>query len=139
MRVVGAAPAGQFTPPPSPAAALSDVQPAFPELKGGFVLYTGGIEPRKNIDRLLEAYARLPEELRGRHQLAVVCRVRADERAKLERRFNDLGIEGRVLLTGYVTDRQLVSLYGAAHLFVFPSLYEGYGFRSRRRSPAAHR
>ena len=98
-----------------------------PEIQDGFLLYTGGIEPRKNIDRLLAAYARLPRELRREHQLVIVCRVLPDEKARLEQTLHGLGIADRVHFTGYVTDDQLVSLYGATTLFVFPSLYEGYG------------
>jgi glycosyltransferase involved in cell wall biosynthesis len=127
LTVVGAAPAARFRPPSSPESALAAVQGSFAEIAAGFVLYTGGIEPRKNIDRLLHAYAGLPEELRSRHQLVIVCRVLPAERAELNTTLHRLGIAERVVLTGHVTDDQLVALYGAAKLFVFPSLYEGYG------------
>jgi glycosyltransferase involved in cell wall biosynthesis len=125
--VVGAAASSRFEPPPSRQAALADVREAMPEVEPGFLLYTGGIEPRKNIDRLLKAYAGLTEELRQRHQLVIVCRVLPEERVRLEETLLGLGVAGRVHFPGYVTDRQLVSLYGSTTLFVFPSLYEGYG------------
>jgi glycosyltransferase involved in cell wall biosynthesis len=127
VTVVGAAPGTRFTRPVSADAAFADVREAFPSLSRGFVLYTGGIEPRKNIDRLLEAYAGLAEELRRRHQLVIVCRVLPDDRARIEEGLQRLGVADRVLFTGYVTDEQLVALYRSAGLFVFPSLYEGYG------------
>ena len=73
--------------------------PRFRSWKGGFVLYTGGIEPAKNIDRLLEAYARLPEELRAGTSSPSCAGCCADERAKLEQAVTTTwGIEGRVLL-----------------------------------------
>jgi glycosyltransferase involved in cell wall biosynthesis len=125
--VVGAAASSRFEPPRSRETALADVREAMPEVEPGFLLYTGGIEPRKNIDRLLKAYAGLAEELQQKHQLVIVCRVLPEERARLEAALDGLGVAGRVHFPGYVTDRQLVSLYGATTLFVFPSLYEGYG------------
>jgi glycosyltransferase involved in cell wall biosynthesis len=125
--VVGAAASSRFEPPPSREAALAEVRGAMPDIEPEFLLYTGGIEPRKNIDRLLAAYAGLAEELKRKHQLVIVCRVLPEERARLEETLRGLGVAGRVHFTGYVTDQQLVSLYGATALFVFPSLYEGYG------------
>ena len=125
--MVGAAAASRFRPPPSREAAFAELGAAMPEIEREFLLYTGGIEPRKNIDRLLVAYAGLADELRQKHQLVIVCRVLPEERARLEETVGDLGVAGRVHFTGYVSDQQLVSLYGATALFVFPSLYEGYG------------
>ena len=92
------------------------------------MLYTGGIEPRKNIVRLLDAYAALPEKTRTRHQLVIVCRVLPEERVELNRRLGNLGVAERVHFPGFVPDEQLILLYQAAELFVFPSIYEGYGF-----------
>jgi glycosyltransferase involved in cell wall biosynthesis len=125
--VVGAAASSRFEPPPSREAALAEVRGAMPDIEPEFLLYTGGIEPRKNIDRLLAAYAGLAEELKRKHQLVIVCHVLPEERARLEETLRGLGVAGRVHFTGYVSDQQLVSLYGATALFVFPSLYEGYG------------
>lgn len=127
LAVVGAAPAARFRPPPDRRAALATARDSFAEIEPGFVLYTGGIEPRKNIDRLLEAYAGLSPELRSGHQLVIVCRVLPEERAAIATTLRRLGIGDRVLLTGHVSDDELVALYGAAELFIFPSLYEGYG------------
>lgn len=125
--VVGAAPAPRFRAPASPEAALAELRERLPAVEPGFVLYTGGIEFRKNIDRLLVAYASLDASLRREHQLVIVCRIGEAERAGLTDRLRALGIADRVFFTGYVSDEDLVRLYGAAHLFVFPSLYEGYG------------
>jgi glycosyltransferase involved in cell wall biosynthesis len=127
VAVVGAGVSDRFRPPADREAALADLRETLPQIEPGFVLYTGGIEPRKNIDRLLEAYAGLPQALRERHQLVVVCRVLPAERAVLERSLRRLGIASRVLFPGFVGDAELLLLYQAAELFVFPSLYEGYG------------
>lgn len=124
---VGAAVSEHFHRPASRDAAFAVVRQALPWIEAGYVFYVGGIEPRKNIDRLLEAYARLPAELRQRHQLVIVCRVHPDERARLERRLRRLGVADTVRFPGYLPDPALVALYQAAALFVFPSIYEGFG------------
>ncbi|MDQ2984763.1 MAG: glycosyltransferase [Actinomycetota bacterium] len=125
--VVGTGVSERFRPPESREAAWSALAGTHGWLEPGYVLFTGGIEPRKNIDRLLEAYAGLPDELRRRHQLVIVCRVLDDERARLDRRLRRLGVRGRVRFPGFVPDEELVRFYQAAELFVFPALYEGFG------------
>ena len=93
-----------------------------------FLLYVGGDEPRKNLDGLIQAYGFLPEALRARHQLVIVCAMRDDRKAALTEYARGLGIDpGQIVFTGYVPDRELVALYRACGLFVFPSLYEGAG------------
>jgi glycosyltransferase involved in cell wall biosynthesis len=54
-------------------------------LKRDFIMYTGGIDYRKNIEGLIEAYALLPARLRGQYQLAVVCSVQEPDRLRLQR------------------------------------------------------
>ena len=125
--VVGAGVSERFHPPASRDAALSALREQMPWLEEGYVLYTGGIEPRKNIDRLLDSYAGLAGELRARHQLVIVCRVQPSERALLDAQLRRLGVTGQVRFPGFVPDEDLVRLYQAAELFVFPALYEGFG------------
>ncbi len=93
-----------------------------------FVLYTAGIDHRKNIEGLIRAYAELPAELRRRHQLAIVCRAEPAERAALAETARRAGLERDDLVcTGYVSDAELCDLYRLCALFVFPSLHEGFG------------
>jgi glycosyltransferase involved in cell wall biosynthesis len=93
-----------------------------------FLMYTGGIEPRKNIEGLIEAYALLPHALRERHQLAIVCEARDVDRKRLEDLSRSQGLrESDVVLTGFVSDQNLIALYSVCTLFVFPSLHEGFG------------
>ncbi|HET7489702.1 MAG TPA: glycosyltransferase [Acidimicrobiales bacterium] len=126
LTVVGGGTAAHFVPPASREAAAATATALVPGLRPPFVLYTGGIEDRKNIDRLLVAWSTLAPEIDRRHQLVIACRVGAPQRADLERRAAELGI-GRFLLTGYVSDPALVALCQSTELFVFPSLYEGFG------------
>jgi glycosyltransferase involved in cell wall biosynthesis len=127
VHVVGAGVADQFRPPESREAAYEAASAALPWLEREYVLYTGGFDYRKNIERLLQAYAVLPRSRRSRHQLVVVCRLTTEQREWLDRQARDLGIHERVSFAGFVGDAELVLLYQATHLFVFPSLYEGFG------------
>jgi glycosyltransferase involved in cell wall biosynthesis len=90
-----------------------------------FILYVGTIEPRKNLSTLLEAYRLLREE--GlEHRLIIVGRKGWLYRDFFQR-LRRLGLEGEVIFPGFVSDEDLPALYSAADLFVFPSLYEGFG------------
>jgi glycosyltransferase involved in cell wall biosynthesis len=89
-----------------------------------FILYVGTIEPRKNLTALLEAF----HHLLATHDLRLVF---VGKKGWLYegffRRLRELGLEDRVIFTGYVPDEDLPAIYSAADLFVFPSLYEGFG------------
>jgi glycosyltransferase involved in cell wall biosynthesis len=93
-----------------------------------FAMYTGGIDPRKNVEGLVEAWARMPAALRESHQLAVVCSVQPDERARIEELARTVNLApGELVLTGFVPEEHLVALYRMCRLFVFPSKHEGFG------------
>lgn len=97
-------------------------------IRRDFIMYTGGIDYRKNIEGLIEAYALLPAAQRRQYQLAVVCSVPGPDRVRLQRLAARLGLASDdLVLTGFVPDDDLVSLYNCAALFVFPSLHEGFG------------
>src|SRR5216110_1104150 len=91
-----------------------------------FILYVGTIEPRKNLPKLIEGFASRRKSGQLRHQL--VC---AGPYGWLSRNVEDLidrlGIEDAVRFTGYVPFEDLAALYSLAEMFVFPSLYEGFG------------
>ncbi|MYM85508.1 glycosyltransferase, partial [Duganella sp. FT50W] len=97
-------------------------------LTRNFIMYTGGIDYRKNIEGLIEAYAALPATLRAGHQLAVVCSIPEHDRLRLQNLASKFQVpKGDLVLTGFVPDDDLVSLYNLTDLFVFPSLQEGFG------------
>ncbi|MDQ4145081.1 MAG: glycosyltransferase family 4 protein [Actinomycetota bacterium] len=126
--VAGAGVSEHFQPPTEPASALRAVEERRPSVGAGYILYTGGADYRKNMDGLLTAYAGLPEDLKARHQLVIVGRLSADEGSNpFRERLEELGISHRVVLLGFVPEDELVLLYQACELFVFPSLYEGFG------------
>ncbi|MET3495557.1 glycosyltransferase [Variovorax boronicumulans] len=93
-----------------------------------FVMYTGGIDHRKNIEGLIRAFALLPPALRSKHQLAIVCSARPEDKDALLALARRQGLaEGDVAVTGFVPEQDLVDLYNLCALFVFPSWHEGFG------------
>lgn len=93
-----------------------------------FILYIGGVEYRKNIERLIAAYAELPTTLRSQYALVIAGKIKNYERDRLLQLQQKYGLStADLILTGPVTDEELVELYNLAALFVFPSLYEGFG------------
>ena len=91
-----------------------------------FILYVGTIEPRKNLPKLIEAFARRRRRGDLTHQLVCVGPygwLSRDIEALLDR----LQVNDSVLFTGYVPFHDLAALYNLAEMFVFPSIYEGFG------------
>ena len=91
----------------------------------GYLLYLGSIETRKNVGGLLQAYARLRQM--GEQRPLVVAGTKRGRAAPVEQTVQQLRLQPHVRFTGYVADEDLPALYSGAELFVFPSLYEGFG------------
>ena len=125
--VVGAGTSERFVPPASRPEAAAAAAARVPGLRPPYVFYIGSYEKRKNLEPLLEAWSRLPEAVRARWQLGLCCPLRPLERNHLLHRAAQLGIAESVCLTGFVDDDTLLLLHQGSDLFVFPSLYEGYG------------
>ena len=96
------------------------------------VLYVGGIDPRKNYPVLIEMFRRAADSLcaRGKPEpkLLMVGPLQEDrEYPRLRRCIAEQGVETSVIMPGYVKDDELLQLYALSRVFVFPSLYEGFG------------
>jgi glycosyltransferase involved in cell wall biosynthesis len=113
---------------PLPAAVCEAVRERL-GLPPAFLLFVGTLEPRKNLVRLLEAFSHLVETTSGEAaQLALVIAGRKgwlyeDIFATLAR----LRLQSRVVFLDFVDDADLPALYNLARLFIYPSLYEGFG------------
>jgi glycosyltransferase involved in cell wall biosynthesis len=92
----------------------------------GYSLYVGTIEPRKNLDVLLDAYALLPPTIRQQWPLVMVG-YKGWRSEQLHARIEAAVKEGWVTYLGFVEADELPLLYAGARVFVFPSLYEGFG------------
>ncbi len=111
---------------PRTQAEVSDVLAAHGLSWRGYLLVVATQEPRKNLERLVQAYAAQPAALRARLPLVVVG-ARGWLDAALARAIEPLERRGEVRRLGFVDDAQLPAIYAAAAGFAFPSLYEGFG------------
>jgi glycosyltransferase involved in cell wall biosynthesis len=94
-------------------------------LPEGYILFVGSVEERKNLRRLLLAYAHL--RTRGETRSLVIVGICGRKSVTIVETLEALDLEQHAILTGYVPDDVLPALYSGADLFVFPSLYEGFG------------
>jgi glycosyltransferase involved in cell wall biosynthesis len=91
-----------------------------------FILFVGTIEPRKNITMLIEAFANLPTCQLANLKL-VIGGAKGWFYQDVFARVEELGLEEEVIFPGYIPVSELPLWYNAAELFVYPSLYEGFG------------
>lgn len=93
-----------------------------------FLLSVGAADARKNLSRLLQSFAILPSELRAKYQLLLTGKIAPDDLEHLRHCARQAGLkEEELLFAGYVSEEELQQLYSLCHLFVFPSLHEGFG------------
>ncbi len=88
------------------------------------LMYVGNLKPHKNLERLLEAYSQT--KCKEDTRLILVGKAFANYK-ELDEKEKILKLENNVIHTGMVSQEELVDLYNLADLFVFPSLYEGFG------------
>jgi len=93
---------------------------------GNYSLFVGTIEPRKNIDTLLDAYGRLPVAIRNRWPL-ILTGYQGWRNEQIRQRIEQAEAEGWARYLGFVPASDLPLLFSGARLFTFPSLYEGFG------------
>lgn len=116
-----------FHPVDDPAArAAARARYGIPE--GPYLLSLNTLEPRKNLDRLVRAFARVVQQERVPGLSLVLVGARGWKTEALFRAIDEAGpIRDRVVVAGFVDDADLAALYSGATAFVYPSLYEGFG------------
>lgn len=95
-------------------------------IRGSYLLYIGTIEPRKNLVRLIEAFDRLKRTEKLPYQLVLAGGPGWNNEAIFQAARNAAFAED-ILFTGYISGAEKTTLYQNADVFVFPSLYEGFG------------
>lgn len=96
------------------------------EIDGPFILYLGGFSKRKNIKNLIISFSEANKKLTQKHKLVIIGLCR-DELINLKDLCRNLNISNDVIFTGYIEEKLLPLFYNAAEIFVYPSLYEGFG------------
>ena len=104
---------------------IAEVQARY-GLAPGYLLFVGTLQPRKNVERIVAAYLRLPAHQQAERQLVIAGRAgwRADD---LVATLREVSAGRRVRWLDYVAADDMRALYQGAAAFVFPSLYEGFG------------
>ena len=111
---------------PAPESDIETVRRRY-AIDGPYILTVGNLQPRKNIRRLLTAWAQLVEGRANEGCVLVIAGGSHGRREDIEAVVTSLRLRDHVRLTGYVRDEDLPALYDGARVFVFPSLYEGFG------------
>lgn len=128
ITTIGAGTAPQFSPPSDTTAErLRCLRRDFPSLLDRYVMVPAGAEWRKNVTAAAEAFQRLGPDDRAGIQFVIASRFSPEELADFQSMLADLGIADQVLVTGLVSDVQMVLLYQTADIVFVPSLYEGFG------------
>lgn len=118
--------------PPVPLAHTANTQPLDSVVATGivpqkYILYVGTIEPRKNIECLVEAYALLPKEIREGYSLVLAGGKGWRDEGILAAIERERAAGHNIIQTGYITEQEKSALYDNAACFVLPSHYEGFG------------
>jgi glycosyltransferase involved in cell wall biosynthesis len=103
--------------------------PEFAELNlpARYILCLGTWEPRKNLPTLFRALHRLRAKLIGADTYLCMSGIKGHQYAEAESLIRELGLEDRIVTLGYVPREWLPILYARARMFVYPSMYEGFG------------
>lgn len=97
-------------------------------IKGDYILFVGNIEPRKNLKNLLLAYEKLPTKISDNNSLLIVG-AKGWQNKEINDTVNRLKQSNKLVQfpSNYVSDQDLPALYSGAKIFVYPSIYEGFG------------
>lgn len=107
--------------------ACPEESPPLLEDEPEYVLYTGGLGMRKNLKRMVEAFAQARTAVRSPAKL-VITGCLAEVGLALKRYVEKRGLGEKVVFTGYVSEANMPGLYKGAAVVLYPSLYEGFGF-----------
>jgi glycosyltransferase involved in cell wall biosynthesis len=93
---------------------------------GKYIFFVGTLEPRKNIEGLINAYNLLDKKLKGEYKL-VICGGKGWYYDRIFKLVEELQLSDEIIFTGYMNEKEKSCMYSGASLFVFPSFYEGFG------------
>jgi len=93
---------------------------------GLYFLFIGTLEPRKNVEGILEAYAKIRNQLQSHFKVVLVGK-RAWGWKNIQKTINKLNLYKDVVVTDYIPDKDIIYIINGAKLFIYPSFYEGFG------------
>jgi glycosyltransferase involved in cell wall biosynthesis len=93
------------------------------KINNPYVIAVGSVQPRKNYQRLIEA---MKDERLINYSL-VICGSKAWKFTEIEKAASDLKLNGRIIITGYLENEDMIEILTNAKAMIFPSLYEGFG------------
>lgn len=96
------------------------------KLSQKFILNVGTLEPRKNITSLIAAFNELKKKQLIDHKL-VLCGPKGWHYKDIFKKIKELKLENEIIFLGFIPEEDLPFLYNVAQVFVYPSLYEGFG------------
>ncbi len=99
------------------------------KLPQNYILYVGNIKPHKNLIVLLKAYATFSDEFKLKYSLVFVGKKKGfiTEDNEIQKFMVENDLQKNIIFTGYIGDSEIPKIYREANVFVFPSLYEGFG------------
>ncbi len=121
IKIATVYPAASQMPAPLPFSNLSTLG-----ISSTYFLFVGTLEPRKNLARLLEAYGRLSAHDKAKAKL-VIAGGKGWGNVHIDELISKFNLQDDVILTGYVSEEALATLYAHALFLAMPSLYEGFG------------
>ena len=124
---ISTATSGEFQPLQFSMAQQHEIKSKF-GLTKDYLMYSGATDERKNHLRLISAYAKLPSSVRSRHQLAFIGGLPSEHRERFLKHASKCGLDkNELIISGRVSDNELIALYNLCKAFVFPSWHEGFG------------
>lgn len=84
-----------------------------------YLLSVATIEPRKNLKKLIKSYCKLPINIQNKYKLLLVGKKGWEEKFNIDNK--------NIITTGFVSEEDLLKIYNSAKIFLYPSLYEGFG------------
>lgn len=89
-----------------------------------YLLFIGTVQPRKNVEYLVDEFIQISAQLP--HKL-IIAGAPGDSQSAVEQKIESCGLSDRIVLTGFISDEERHTLYKYADVFLYPSLYEGFG------------
>jgi len=92
-----------------------------------FILYVGNLNLHKNVDNLIKAYANLQTDLKNKYKLVLGTSKEGENYLRIKNLIEKHKLKDNIIITGFIEEKDLPLVYNLSSLFVFPSLYEGFG------------